>query len=124
MIVRTTNDVTPVLWGNGTSHRMLIAADSVGYTVTDTVVWAGTSSHLQYRNHVEACFCIAGKGTVETSDGRSFRIVPGTIYVLDEHEQHTLSADADQDLRLICTFSPALVGEETHRLDAPEFSAY
>nr|WP_309486661.1 hypothetical protein [Sinorhizobium sp. 8-89] len=27
---------------------------------------AGTSSFLQYRNHIETCYCISGKGTSAT----------------------------------------------------------
>ena len=58
MIVRSLNDVAQtehfVDYGNGTSHRLLTSADEMGFTVCHTVVNAGTESHLQYNNHLEA----------------------------------------------------------------------
>jgi L-ectoine synthase len=124
MIVRSREDVPTVLWGNGTSHRLLVAADDIGYTVTDTVVWAGTSSRLEYRKHLEACYCVGGSGEVVDLDGRSYPIVPGTIYALDEHDAHYLNASPHEDLHLICVFTPALRGDEVHALDSLEHSAY
>jgi L-ectoine synthase len=50
--------------------------------------------------------------------------VPGTLYALDQHDAHFLVASPHEDLRLVCVFSPALNGDEVHRLDAPEFSHY
>ncbi|YCK42915.1 hypothetical protein ACNF49_18090 [Actinomadura sp. ATCC 39365] len=44
MIIRKISDVTPVEWGNGLSHRFLVERDGMGYSLTDTIVWAGTSS--------------------------------------------------------------------------------
>jgi L-ectoine synthase len=96
----------------------------MGYTVTDTLVWAGTTSRLEYRNHLEACYCVAGSGEVIDEHGTSHPIVPGTIYALNEHDAHYLVGGPDEDLRLICMFTPALRGDEVHRLDALEASAY
>jgi len=60
MFVRSLDDVAQterfVDWGNGTSHRLLIEGDGMGFTVCHTVVRAGTQSLLQYRNHLEACY--------------------------------------------------------------------
>jgi len=47
-------------WGNGQSRRFLLESDSMGFSLTDTIVLAGTESLLQYRNHLEACYCIEG----------------------------------------------------------------
>lgn len=124
MIVRTIDNVTTVEWGNGLSRRLLLAADGLGYTVTDTIVRAGTKSRLHYRNHLEACYCIEGSGEVITLDDVSHPIVPGTLYALEQHDAHFLVASPDEDLRLVCTFSPALQGHEVHKLDADEFSEY
>lgn len=124
MIIRSKEDVATVRWGNGTSHRMLVQADGTGYTMTDTVVWAGTTSRLQYRNHIESCYCISGTGAVVDVLGNRFSIEPGTIYALDEHDAHFLIADEGQDMRLICTFTPALQGDEVHSLDDEMASAY
>lgn len=124
MIVRHSNDVPAIEWGNGTSRRFLVAKDGVGYTVTDTLVRAGTKSRLEYRNHLEACYCIEGRGEVISLDGVSHPIEPGTLYALDKHDAHFLVAAVDTDLRLVCVFSPALHGHERHSLDSAEFSHY
>jgi L-ectoine synthase len=124
MIVRKLEDVTTVEWGNGLSRRFLTQADGVGYSVTDTVVRAGTRSRLEYRNHLETCYCIEGSGEVIDTAGNSHPITPGTLYALDHHDAHWLVASPDEDLRLVCVFSPALRGDERHSLDSPEFSHY
>ena len=124
MIVRKLSDVLSVDWGNGVSRRFLLADDGMGYTVTDTIVTAGSKSRLQYANHLEACYCIEGEGEVIDLDGNSFPIVPGTLYALDKHDAHFLVASPKTDLRLVCVFTPALRGDEAHSLDAAEFSNY
>lgn len=123
MIVRTLAEVQDVKWGNGLSRRFLTEADGLGYTITDTVVYAGTSSPIQYRNHLESCYCIAGRGAVELADGRRFEITEGTMYALERHDAHHLIAE-DVDMRLVCVFSPALNGDETHSLTEDGFSCY
>ncbi|CAM5489715.1 L-ectoine synthase [Streptomyces spiroverticillatus] len=124
MIIRKHDDVRSVDWGNGTSRRFLTASDGLGYTVTDTVVRAGTKSRLEYRRHLEACYCIDGSGEVVDTAGDSHPITPGTLYALDKHDAHWLIASPHEDLRLVCVFTPALQGDEVHNLDAPEFSQY
>lgn len=124
MIIRTIEEVPTVEWGNGLSRRFLLQADNMGYTVTDTIVRAGTKSRIEYRNHLEACYCIEGKGEVIDLDGNSHPILPGTIYALDRNDPHFLVAAPDTDLRLVCVFSPALRGNERHSLDSAEFSHY
>ncbi|WP_329086506.1 MULTISPECIES: ectoine synthase [unclassified Streptosporangium] len=124
MIVRNLENVTTVDWGNGLSRRFLLEADGLGYSVTDTTVTAGTKSLLEYRSHLEACYCIDGSGEVVDLDGTTHRITPGTLYALDKHDAHYLIADPDADLRLVCVFSPALRGDERHSLDAAGPSAY
>jgi L-ectoine synthase len=124
MIVRNLSEATTVEWGNGLSRRFLTAADGMGYTLTDTIVNAGTKSRLEYRNHLEACYCVEGEGEVVDMDGNSFPITPGTMYALDQHDPHFLIAAPHSDLRLICMFTPALRGDEVHSLDAARSSAY
>ncbi|WP_436498892.1 ectoine synthase [Actinokineospora sp. HUAS TT18] len=124
MIVRQLSEVATVEWGNGISRRFLLESDGMGYSVTDTVVRAGTKSRLEYRRHLEACYCIEGEGEVIDADGTSHPITPGTLYALDKHDAHFLVASPEADLRLVCVFTPALVGDEVHRLDSAEFSQY
>lgn len=124
MIIRRIDEVKTVNWGNGLSRRFLVESDKMGYTLTDTTVTAGSKSRLEYKQHLEACYCIAGSGEVVEADGTSHRIEPGTLYALDKHDPHLLIASPHEDLRLVCVFSPALRGDEVHRLDTGEFSHY
>ena len=128
MIIRKLKDVVgsdrEVNWGNGTSRRFLLERDGMGYSFTDTIVKANTTSLLEYKNHLEACYCIAGSGlVVEASTGETHEIEVGTIYALDKNDAHYLIA-RDEDLRLVCVFLPALVGHESHSLDTQTSSAY
>lgn len=124
MLVRTLSETKTVDWGNGLSRRFLLKSDGVGYTLTDTLVRAGTRSLLHYPEHLEACYCIAGSGWVSDSRGRSHRIEPGTLYALDQHDPHALEADLDEDMRLVCVFAPALDGHERHDLSPEGYSSY
>ena len=124
MIIRRRTDIEGIEWGNGLSHRFLVEDDGMGYTLTDTTIWPGTSSALQYRKHLEACYCISGTGAVVDNKGRRHPIEPGTMYALDQHDPHHLIATGPEELRLICVFSPALNGDERHTLDADGYSAY
>jgi L-ectoine synthase len=124
MIVRRLSDVEGVEWGNGLSRRFLVADDGMGYTLTDTLVRAGTRSPLEYRKHLEACYCIAGSGMVIDSDGNEYPIEPGTMYALDRNDAHHLIASPFEDLRLVCVFTPALQGDEAHDFSELEFSHY
>lgn len=125
MFIRNRDDVPTVEWGQGTSDRILTASDNMGFAVAHTVVRAGTEAALQYRNHLEACYCIKGSGAVYNED-KSTRhtITPGTIYVLNEHDAHYLTASEHEDMELISIFHPAITGEEKHTLTGNGFSSY
>jgi len=49
---------------------------------------------------------------------------PGTIYVLDDHDEHYLRADPANDLILVSVFNPPLEGTERHSLERGSGSAY
>jgi L-ectoine synthase len=58
-------------------------------------------------------YCIEGKGTVTVlATGEEFVIEAGTVYALDEHDQHLLKAESN--MRMVCVFNPPIVGNETH----------
>lgn len=128
MFVRSIDDVQGTLrdvdWGNGKSYRLLIESDGMGFTVCHTVVKAGTESLLEYRNHLEACYCIAGEGEVEDMNGTVHPVKAGDIYVLDQHDKHYLRGGKDKDLILVSVFNPPLKGTERHNLKVPEGSSY
>ena len=113
-----------VEWGNGTSHRLLTERDNMGFTVCHTVVHAGSESLLQYRNHLEACYCISGTGEVEDMNGNVYSITVGDIYVLDDNDKHYLRASKHEDLILVSVFNPPLTGTEVHDVTNPDGSAY
>ena len=95
-----------------TSRRVLLRNDGMGFSLHDTVIHAGTTTEMEYRNHLEAVYCIAGHGSVTVVGGETFSIEPGTVYALDQHDRHVLVAD--ETLRLVCVFCPPLTGAETH----------
>lgn len=105
------------------SRRVLLAKDGLGYSFHDTLIKAGTTQHLHYKNHIEANYCIEGQGEVEcVATGQVWPLSPGSMYVLDQHDAHIVRAETD--MRLICIFTPALTGQEKHDADgsyaAPE----
>lgn len=96
------------------SRRILLGPDGLGYSLHDTLVKEGSVLELEYKNHVETNYCIAGEGEVEeVSTGRIWPLAQGSVYVLDGHERHILRA-LKGDLRLVCVFTPALSGREVH----------
>jgi len=127
MIVRDLQDLVnserDIDWGNGNSRRFLIEHDNMGYSLTDTIINAGTTSLLEYKNHLETCYCIEGEGEVKTfNDGKVYPIKAGSMYALDNNERHYLTAFTT--MRLVCVFSPALKGKEAHNLSSLESSCY
>jgi L-ectoine synthase len=124
LIIRDKENVKVVDWGNGLSYRFLVESDGMGFTIAHTVVRAGSGSRLKYDRHLEACYCIGGKGEVITRDGAVHLLEPGVLYALDKNDAHTLMAAPSEDLHLISVFSPALTGEEKHNLTEEGFSGY
>ena len=124
MIVRSLDDVAPVEWGNGLSTRLLTASDAMGFALADTRVRRGTTSALQYRNHLEACYCVSGSGEVVEKHGKRHKITPGTLYALNEHDPHYLVASDDEDLHLVSIWNPPINGDEKHTLSEDGFSQY
>lgn len=126
MIIRKLSDIVgtdrDVAWGNGQSRRFLLERDGMGYSLTDTVIDAGSESLLEYKNHMEACYCIEGEGEVEDMDGNVYPIQVGTMYALDKHDKHYLRARTT--MRLVCMFTPPLSGPESHNLKGDDSSHY
>ena len=125
MFTRDKKDVEGVNWGNGESYRMLTRKDEMGFTVCHTIVYAGTESRLQYRRHLEACYCISGSGRIMSADKEhTYEVSPGVIYVLEQHDPHFLIADEGEDMHLVSVFNPPLNGDEKHTLSEDGFSQY
>ena len=102
--------------GVWTSTRYLLREDNVGFTLTQTTFAAGQSLEMEYKNHIEANLIIEGEARVtDVARGEEYMIGPGDMYTLDKHDRHIL--EAVSDLRIVCIFTPALTGNETHDAD-------
>ena len=122
MIIRTLEDIIgtdrDVHGESGTwnSRRLLLKSDNMGFALNDTLIHAGTKTHLWYKHHLEAVYCIEGEGYIEEYDsGVQHRIFPGMMYALDKHDRHWLVAE--KTMRMICVFNPPLTGREDHDED-------
>lgn len=99
--------------GNWESVRLSLKDDGMGFSFHITTIFAGTETHIWYQNHLETVYCISGEGEVETvSDGKVYPIRPGTVYILDKHDEHYLRASTD--MQMACAFNPPLSGKEVH----------
>jgi len=126
MIVRKLDDIIgserDVCWGYGQSRRFLLEHDGMGFSLTHTIVPAGTETLIQYNNHIEACYCIQGDGEIELN-GEIFPIEVGTMYAPNEHEPHYMRG-GQSDMHLVCVFLPALRGKEAHNVGDGDGSGY
>ncbi len=118
MIVKTREDVIGTRGearGDGwRGIRLLHAEDGMGVTLVDAVLESGFDMVLWQKNHLEACYCIEGEGTVEElANGRVHAIAPGTLYAMDD--RHRIRATTR--MHIICTFTPPLTGDEVHDED-------
>lgn len=106
----TERDVTAETWR---SRRIVLAREGVGFSMHDTVIYAGTTSTFHYENHIEAVYCVQGEGTLTNEEtGEVHPLRDGTLYLLDGHEKHTVRAETE--LRMACVFNPPVTGRETH----------
>ncbi len=102
--------------GGFKSMRLLLEQDGMGYTLTKTYVPKGEPQFWHYKNHLETCFCIKGRGILKNlTTGEEHIIFPDMAYVLDKNDPHTFQAL--QDTELICVFNPPLSGREVHKED-------
>jgi L-ectoine synthase len=117
LIVRTLHDIEGTDRDVGTqtwrSLRLVLADDQVGFSLHETVLYAGTVTSMWYRDHVEAVFCVSGRGELEDLDNETTHpLEPGTMYLLDGHEHHRVHAHTD--VRTVCVFNPPCTGREVH----------
>ncbi|MDH5639476.1 MAG: ectoine synthase [Nitrospinota bacterium] len=106
-------DVHSSMWN---SKRLLLARDGMGFSLHVTVVYAGSEVKMHYKNHLEAVYCIEGRGTVEDlGENKTHLITPGTVYALNLNDRHILRPETD--MRFVCVFNPPVAGDETHDAD-------
>ena len=116
MIVRNLEDEAKtsrrVVLPSSESTRLLLAEDEMGFSLNVTVLKPGVEVRMCYQNHLEAVYCVAGRGSIEDeASGVVYPIGKGTIYALDLHDGHVLRSETA--LELVCVFNPALIGTET-----------
>jgi L-ectoine synthase len=102
--------------GNWDSTRLLLKEDNMGFSFHITTIFKGVDFRMHYQNHLEAVYCVSGEGEVETlADGVKYPIKPGTLYVLDKHDEHKLRATSE--MKMVCVFNPPLNGKEVHNAE-------
>ena len=102
--------------GGFTSLRALLLRDGMGFSVHKTIIPPGPPQFWHYKNHLEACYCISGRGTLtEYATGIQHVIGPDTLYALDDHDRHIFQAI--ETVVLISIFNPPVAGTEVHQAD-------
>ena len=117
MIVRTLKEARQtarrVVAPNWESTRLSLKDDGMGFSFHITTIYPGTETHIHYRHHLETVYCLNGEGEVVTlADGKVYPVKPGTVYILDRHDEHLLRAFTQ--LEMACVFNPPLNGREVH----------
>ena len=108
--IGTDREVQAKTW---TSHRLILADDNMGFSMHDTLIKAGTTTEMWYKNHLEAVYCVFGKGSIkDLATGELHPIEDGTLYALDQHDKHLLYGETD--MRMVCVFNPPVTGREVH----------
>ncbi len=103
--------------GNWVSRRFVLNEDAAGFSFHETMIKAGTETHIWYKHHIEAVYCVAGDGEIEDlKTGEVHPISDGTLYLLNDHDEHLLRGGS-ADMRLICAFNPPVTGREMHDED-------
>jgi len=95
------------------STRLLLKDDAMGFSFHITTIHAGAELRMQYSNHLESVYCVAGEGSIEDlATGAVHEIRPGILYALDRHDLHVLRARSE--MTMACVFNPPLNGREVH----------
>ncbi|NED83261.1 ectoine synthase, partial [Streptomyces sp. SID11233] len=77
------------------------------------IMYAGTETTMHYANHIEAVLCVEGEAELtDEATGEKHWITPGTMYLLNDHDLHTMRPKTD--FRCVCVFNPPVTGREEH----------
>ena len=119
MIIRSLNEITNTerdvkgALGTWRSKRLILMDDKVGFSLHETTVYPGTVTNLWYKHHYEAVLCVEGECELTNRDTGEVHIIrPGDMYLLNEHDRHTLHPKTL--FRAICVFNPPVTGCEDH----------
>lgn len=112
-ILETDRHIKAETW---TSRRLLLKDEGMGFSLHDTILYAGTETRMHYKHHLEAVYVIEGKGQlINLETDEVHELTPFTMYALDKHDLHILRAI--EDVRCVCAFNPPVSGNETHGPD-------
>ena len=77
--------------GQWNSIRMLLKEDGMGFSFHITTIYKDSNIKMHYVNHLESVYCISGLGEIiDLKHNKTINIVPGTLYALNEHDDHIL----------------------------------
>ncbi len=115
MIIRSVSEVIGSerdVHGKGWKSRRLVLADeSIGYSLHETTLEPGVELRFEYRAHRETVYCIDGEGSVEdVVSGRRVPLRSGSMYSVGIGEPHVVRAETL--VKVLCVFTPALAGAE------------
>lgn len=103
--------------GNGfVSLRPILEKDNMGFSMHKTIIPIGGPYKWHYKYHLEACYCIKGRGILtDVKTGIKHMITKDCVYILDRNDEHTF--EALEDMCLISVFNPPVKGTEVHKED-------
>ena len=102
--------------GKARTVRFLNTDDGMGFTMADVRLSPGMDSVLWYKNHWEANYVVAGRGTLtDLTTGESWPMEPGMLNMVGPNDRHRVVADSD--MHIISVFNPPLRGDEKHDAD-------
>jgi L-ectoine synthase len=115
MIIKKVDQCNKVDDPNGqwNSIRMLLKEDGMGFSFHITTIYKNSKIKMHYISHLESVYCISGHGEItDLKNDQVFEITPGTLYALNDHDEHILSCD--KEMKLACVFNPPIKGDEVH----------
>lgn len=114
-----------MFWGAGSSKRLLVKRDGLGFAFCVTNGHADNDSPLEYRNHLESCYYIEGTGEYVWQDGSRPILTEdeeATVFVMNLHDAHRMVI-RDESVCL-SIFTPAIEGTQAHDFTRAATSSY
>jgi L-ectoine synthase len=109
--------VVSISHGKSSAVRVLLKADGLGFSLSEARCGAGNRSKLWYKNHWEANYIRAGRGSIRNLDTHEeLALYPGVIYCVGPNDRHSI-INSDDPLRIVSIFCPPITGLETHDED-------
>ncbi len=120
MIVRSFKDIegtdrhVKAASGTWESKRIVLAKERVGFSLHETVLYAGTETSMWYANHIEAVVCVEGEAELTDDEtGRDATRSPPAPCTCSTGTSGT-RCGSRTDFRCLCVFNPPVTGREDH----------